>query len=361
MIEKHKPLALVLACLCVCLPQACAAVGSSGAGDKDLPTSGVGPFRKLDGDETLGIAPFVLDDGAKEWKDPAVLPADPESGDARVILFAAGKVKNREVIVRTRAEDGRSFFGAETGKTPRIVLQAEDDAEQVQAPSAARIGGRIFLYWADGQGIRIAVSDDGLTFERRPGRALDMDSRAAWEKSPPSAPSVAVYPDGRVRMIYAAGGFFGEAESLDGFSFTRLGEDPIFGPSPERFASTAPGEKPLFDAARVDDPCLVPRVTPAGRLHIRVLYTATDAAGATAIGFASRYGDVGPLVRQAQPVYAVNKRERGPALLEWPGGALLYVSQVRQSTPDTKYFAIAAAVSPANLRLPRATTYADSP
>ena len=40
---------------------ACATTGDDGEGDLNLPTSGVGPFRKLSGAETRGIAPFVLD------------------------------------------------------------------------------------------------------------------------------------------------------------------------------------------------------------------------------------------------------------------------------------------------------------
>jgi hypothetical protein len=126
-------------------------------------------------------------------------------------------------------------------------------------------------------------------------------------------------------------------------------------------STLAPGEKPPFDTSGVFDPCLAPRVTPAGRLHVRVLYTGLDAQGVTSIGFAARYGDAGPLYRQPQAVYAVNKREAAPALFEWPGGSLLYVGQDRQPTPDTHTLAIAAAYAPANVRLPAATAYADSP
>jgi hypothetical protein len=353
---------------------ACAAIGSTGAGDKDLPTSGVGPFRKLDGDETLGVAPFVLDDANRKWRGPAVLPLNPGSSDPAVILFVAGTVATsagaREAIVRTRADDGRSFFGARVGSTPLAVVTADRAEEQARAPSAVRIGGRMFLYWSDALGIRVATSDDnGHTFAKKDERALERDPRIAWETTAPSAPSVAVYPDGRVRMLYAAGGLLGEAETADGTRFTRIDADPatpeidpVFGPSPPVDpASLASGDKPPFDAAGVGDPCLLPRVTPAGRLHVRVLYTGTDADGATSIGFAARFGDQGRLARQEQPVYSVGKQEAGPALFEWPGGALLYVDQDRAPADKTHYPAIAAAFAPANLRLPAATAYADSP
>ena len=341
---------------------ACAAIGSSGKGDTDLPTAGVGPFRKLDGDETLGIAPFVMDDRTKGWRDPSALAVDPASSDPRVFLYLAGTIDTREVIARTRADDGRSFFGGAVGTTPQVVLRAETDGELVRAPCAARVLGKILLYWADGQGIRVATSDDGLAFTRQPARALDVDPEVAWERTPPGAPSVAVYPDGRIRMIYAAGGYLGEAESADGLTFTRIALDPIFGPSPVPDPSTlGPGEKPPLDDGRIDDPWLAPRITPAGRLHIRVLYTGIDATDAPSIGLAARYGDSGPLSRQAQPVYSVNKLEEGPTLFEWPGGSLLYVGQDRAPSANTHYSAIAAAYAPANLRLPAATAYADSP
>jgi hypothetical protein len=167
-------------------------------------------------------------------------------------------------------------------------------------------------------------------------------------------------------MLYGAGGFLGEAESKDGLTFTRIDADPatpaidpVFGPSVAP-TSLAPGDKPPFDTARVDDPCLVPRLTPAGRLHVRVLYTGTDDAGTTSIGFAARFGDAGRFVRQAQPVYAVGKKEEGPALFEWSQGSLLYVGQDR-ALSSTHYSAIAAAYAPASLRLPAAVAYADGP
>jgi hypothetical protein len=360
---RRAPIVLLL------LASACAAIGSSGEGDVDLPTTGVGPFRKLDGDETLGVAPYLLDDRVRQWHDPAVLPVDPASPDPEVFLYLAGTAPQpdgttREVIARTRADDGRSFFGADIGQSPRVVVTAARAEDLARAPSVARIKGRIVLYWSDGHGIKASASDDGLTFSPPADGvyALGVDPGVLWERTPPGAPSVFTYPDGRIRMMYAAGGYIGEAESEDGVTFRRIGVDPVFGPSAPVDPSTlAIGEKPPFDTNGVFDPCVLPRVTPAGRLQVRVLYTGLDASGATSIGFAARYGDQGPLVRQVQAVYAVGKREAAPALFEWSGGALLYVSQDREPTPDTHSIAIAAAYAPANRRLPAATTFADSP
>ena len=85
---------------------ACATTGASGEGDRDLPTSGVGPFRKLDIEEVKGIAPFVLDDDKAGYREPAALQEGEET-----LLFAVGTKDGRDVIFRTRALDGRTFYG----------------------------------------------------------------------------------------------------------------------------------------------------------------------------------------------------------------------------------------------------------
>ncbi len=86
----------------------CATTGASGKGDENLPSAGVGPFRKLADDEVLGVAPFVLDDKAGQYREPAAI-----LDGASVLLYATGKDGGgaRDVIVRSRAEDARSFFG----------------------------------------------------------------------------------------------------------------------------------------------------------------------------------------------------------------------------------------------------------
>ncbi len=355
----------------IVLAPACAAIGSSGAGDRDLPTAGVGPFRKLEGAELLGVAPFVLDSNVAHYRQPAILPLDPASNGTRVALFAVALQRDdagsRDVIVRTHADDARSFFGtsANTGHAPAVVLVADAPWEggQVSGPCAVWIAGEVFLFYAAQGGIGVARSRDGLTFRKEPSPVLAADVTVTWETAPPSAPSVAVYPDGTLRMLYVAGRSIGEAESADGITWKRVGKGPVLGPSLMPDPGTlAPGEKPPFDSQRVSDPWLAPRTTPAGRLHVRVLYTGYDASGQSAIGFAARYERSGPLSPHVGPIYAVGKQESAPTLFEWEGGSLLYVQQDRPGElGGMAYPAIAAAFAPANLKLGAALTFADSP
>ena len=138
----------------------------------------------------------------------------------------------------------------------------------------------------------------------------------------------------------------------------------MLGPSaPVDPASLAPGEKPPFDTAGVADPCLLPRVTVDGTLHVRVLYTGYDATATGTIGFAARYGDHGPLVKQPNPVYSVNTSAAAPTLLAWGDDryAMLYVEQSYALDSTTVYPAVAAAFAPPTFTLPQPTSYATGP
>jgi hypothetical protein len=344
----------------------CATLASSGVGDRDLPSSGVGPFRKLEGAEVPGIAPFVLDDRLAWFREPAVLPLDDDPSSARVAMYAVAREagSGRDVVVRSRAEDGRSFFGtsSDSGHAPPVVLRADRawEGAGVRSPSALRVGAHVYVYYASDGGIGVAVSDDGLAFDKRDAPVLAPDDAGA-----PAAPSVAIFPDGTWHMLYAAGVAIAEATSADGVTWTRRGI--VLAPAPPVDpAALVPGEKPPFDSGQVTDPCLVPRITPAGRLHVRVLYTGYDAAPgaaarASAIGFAARFGDDGALERQPLPVYAVGKHEAAPALFAWGGAAFLYVHQDRAATPSDVYPAVAAALAPATLSLAPPASFAGAP
>ncbi len=106
-----------------------------------------------------------------------------------------------------------------------------------------------------------------------------------------------------------------------------------------------------FDEATVEDPLLVPRTDPTGQLQVRVLYAGyaappTTSTRTASIGFAARYGDTGPLSRQVIPVYvAPGSTASGPAMLEWSGGTMLYVSQL-DTTLMPSPLALAAAYDP---------------
>jgi hypothetical protein len=342
----------------------CATIGSEGQGDLNLPSSGAGPFRKLDGTEVAGVAPFVLDDRTANYRDPAVILAGTDA-----ILYSVAKVggvNGKDAIVRSRATDQRSFFGTSTdlGHTPATVLEADLpwEAGIVKNPFVAEVGGSFLLYYAGGGGIGLARGADGFAFVKEKDPILVFDPTSRWEEAIPSAPTAYVGVDGKTHLFYDGGGSIGEAVSDDGIHFTRAGDTPVLiatvEPSP---ASLLPNEKPPFDTARVGDPCVSAHMTPAGREQVRLFYTGARPEGTTAIGFAARYGDSGPFDRNPLPVYANNQKEQAPAYLDGPGYQYLYVQAERKADNNLVYPAIAAAFAPGNVHLPPPAPFPDTP
>ncbi len=345
--------------LSIALIASCATIGAEGEGGRNLPSAGVGPFRELATEEVRGLAPYVLDDPPARYREPAVLH---EGASASTLLYAVARVNGRDVIVRTRANDARTFFGTAThvGNEPAVVLEPDDPWEgTISGPAPLRFGGDVFLYYAGNEGIGLARSTDGLRFTKVPGPIL----ARSWEATSPRAPSVWLSEDGKTfRMLYAAGDVIAEAESPDGVAWRPVSTSPVLVPSPPAApGSLLPNEKRPFDTVAVGDPCVVTRRTPAGRFHVRVLYTATDDSGATAIGFAARYGESGPFERQPAPVYSVGRHEAAPALLELGMSSYLYVQQDRREGDNPTYPAVAAAVAPATLVLPETADFPDAP
>jgi hypothetical protein len=363
------------------LSVACATLGTQSTGGVNLPTSDVGPFRKLGAKEVLNVAPYVLD-GLTDapYEQPAVLPLSADPASMEVAMYVDATVKTGGVthgaIVRTHADDGVSFYGTalDDPNVPELVLDASEPWEEgsVHSPGVLRAaGGQVYLYYAAGGGIGLATSTDGLAFTKKSAPVLVPDPSVAWETTLPTEPSVAVFPDGSWHMLYAAGVSIGEATSADGLTWTRVDGDPstpsldpVLSPSPPASAAAIDAGTAPFDTGQVADPCLLPRVDPAGALQVRVLYTgyATPpgpAVQASAIGFAARYGDAGALAKSGSPVYSVGKHEAAPALFEWSEGSLLYVHEDSSITPV--YPAIAGAVFPVTLTLPHPSGYASSP
>jgi hypothetical protein len=347
---------------------ACATTGASGKGDENLPSEQIGPFRKLAAEEVQGIAPFVLDDKNAAYREPTAIV----EGDS-IVLFAVARRDGKDVIVRTRATDGRSFFGtsADFGRLPEVVLSPDQPWEggALSGPFVLRRGAELLLYYAGKGGIGVARSTDGHTFTKERGPVLARDTtKSPWEATELAAPGAYLLPDGRTRLLYSSGSAIGEAESDDGVSFRRFDPypatpvmEPVLVPSPPPApGSLAPNEKPPFDTARVADPCPTTKTTPAGRFHLRVLYTGEGDGGATAIGYAGRYGDGGPLERQPLPVYSVNQREAAPAFVEAASGLWLYVHQNR-TQGNAVYPAIAAGFAPAADKLPPPGSFPDTP
>jgi hypothetical protein len=340
---------------------ACATTGADGEGDRNLPSSGVGPFRKLGNAEVRGIAPFVLDDRAAFYREPSAFLED----DGSISLYAVARRGSDDVIVKTRATDGRSFFGTSghLGNQPAVVLAPNPafEGSRLSGPSVLRRGDDLFLFYASAGGIHAALSRNGGPFTRFANEALlSRDPISSWETEQVRSPAAYLLDDGRVRLFYTSGTSIGEAESDEGVrNFRRLSRDPVLRPQP-RPAVLLPNEKPPFDERSVADPFVLVRTTPGGRKHVRVLYTGQNVNNDTAIGFAARYGDAGPLERQPLPVYSERKGEKAPTFVEAGVGSFLYVEQER---PDgrTSYRAIAAAFAPATVTLPEPADYPESP
>lgn len=350
---------------------ACATTGAGGEGDRDLPSAGVGPFRKLADEEVSGIAPFVFDRPDDGFGEPAVLD---EGTD--VLLFAAAVRDGVNVIVRTRATDGRNFYGTsgDSARSAPVVLapgggDAGWETGGVRSPFALRALGTVFLYYATDAGIGVARAADAFAFAKEPGPVLTRDAAYPLEITAPGAPTAYLGDDGRVHLFYTSGSSVFEAVSEDGVRFTRADPDPatpdlepVFGPSPRPApGSLLPNEKPPFDTAGVGDPSASIVRTPAGRTVVRVLYTGHDDQGGTAIGFAARFGDAGPLSRNPAPVYSIKQGEAAPALLQTEERSMLYVQQNRRRFGDDYYRAIAAAVAPVQFTLPSPAPFPERP
>ena len=333
---------LALGALCC----ACATLGEPAGGDQNLPSSGVGPFRKLAGAETPGTAPYVLDDPAASYRQPAALPLA-----QGVALYVVMKSSGHDVIARTRADDGRAFFGAvsDIGHKPAVVLSTDQSWESpdLSHPSAVAVSGGVWLYYASQGSIGLARSVDGLAFTKAGAPVLSPDA-----SGPIDSASVAQLPDGSFDMMLAQGDSIYEATSADGVSWARPTSAPVL----------TPGLTTSFDTLRVGSPCVVPRVDPAGRLQVRVVYTgySLGEAGVTSgIGFAARYGVSGPLSRASGAVYSIKKNESDPTVYEpGDGTSLLYVDQ---DSTDGTYRAIAGAVAPPSVVLPPPASYPPSP
>ena len=367
---------------------ACGTIASPGSGDLDLPTADVGPFTPLSTAEVAAgdIPPFVFLGESAQYREPSAIAASDDTSSPSVILFAVATASSGSVIVRTRADDGRSFYGdtvdqqSHPGDRPPVVLHASQSWEgtDLSGPSALRVGSEVRLYYAAAGGIGLAKSTDGgLTFQAQPEPVLAADHSAGWEFTPPRAPTVAQLPDGSFDMLYASGDAIGEAVSADGVTgWQRVDGDPttpaldaVLVASAYVDPSTLPtGVPPPFDEGAVDDPLLVPSVDVAGRLVVRVLYTGYSApigaaSRTSAIGVAARYGTSGRFTKQPSPVYSVQSGEAAPALLQFGGDqALLYVQQLN-STLDMAhpFLAIAAAYAPASSMLGAPGSFPTSP
>jgi hypothetical protein len=367
------------------LSLSCSTLGGESNNGINLPSAGAGPFRPLKDGELApsAVVPYVFGDSTASYREPSVVASSDDPASAAVWMYAVATVGGAQVIVRTRADDARSFYADSTDNadtshpkhTAQVVVSADQPWEggTVGGPCAVRSGGQLWLFYSAAGGIALATSSDGLTGFAKKGVVLPTAVGSSWETTPPRAPGVAVFPDGAWHMLYAAGTSIGEATSPDGVTWTRSGGDPVLQPSQPVDPSTLPeGVRPPFDEGSVDDPVLAPQTTIDGRFQVRVLYTGyrqpPPPAGAppsqrdSAIGLAGRWTTDGVLSKQALPVYTAQLHEAAPAFFEYAGGSLLYIGEDDTTLDPTKPFpGIAAGYAPASDTLPPPLPFPSSP
>ncbi len=331
--------------LLLTLLAACSTLAETAGGDSNLPTAGAGPFRKLAAAEVRGAAPYVLDVAASQFRQPAALAL---AGDGELALYVVMKdAQSRDIIARSHALDARTFYGAtqDLGHHAQAVLSADQawEGSDLSHPSVLATPSGVSLYYTANGAVGLARSSDGLTFTKSATPVLAPDALG-----PIGSASIAMLPDGTFLMMFAQGGSIYEATSADGSTWLRKGTEPVLAPAAPK-TTLAVGELPPFDTLSVSDPCLAPRMTPGGRLQIRVLYTglAIDAGAVPEIGFAARYDD-GPLARAPGDVFTLPKNISSPALFEWSEGSFLYVDA---DSSDGSHRAIVGAISPPTITL----------
>lgn len=318
---------------------ACATLGGEGSGDRGLPNAGLGPFRALTGDEVPGIAPFVLGGSGEPLAEPAALVLDEVGPRVRLYTTAsrvlAPGAPSSQVLVAAEAFDGRSFA------EPQVVLSADApwEGDGLSGPSAVAHEGQVLLFYGGAEGIGIARATDGLHFVKEAAPCLTAAGAPSWEAAAPSAPSVVVSPEGRLRLFYAAGGSLGEAD-VDPSSLhcQRLDADPG---TPEMDPVLGPGP-----GGPVGDPEAFLRTTASGRLLVGVLHTTQDPVLGSVVAVAARYGLEGPLTRGTSPAFTLPAGASSPAVAPFDQGTLLYAVSTRDGAP-----ALAAAVAPESLVL----------
>ncbi len=340
----------------------CGTGGASAGGDRDLPNASAGPFRLLRKGETSRPAPFVVTD---VFRSPAVVDLDGDPSTPAAALYVATVSAPRRIF-RYELADGRT-----ASKTRVEVLAAGEGPEATEGvdhPMPLRVGSEIWLYFSSVGCVRRAVSrDGGLTFERDVVPILcGGDGVAPWESGWVGAPSVHAEADGAYRMFYESDGGIGEARSVDGVAFTRVGAGPVLTPSRGPVgagtslaraagASGGGGADPAadepFDGDRVGEPMALGVEGALGRPITLLYYAARSASGRWAVGLAARFGDEGAFERN--PVPALARHDARSPFVVRVGGVSLMFAEGRSSEASANWKPnILGAVAPATASVP---------
>ncbi len=319
---------------------ACSTLGSESELRPLPPSSGAGPFRKLDADEVPGVAPYVLNSPEAKYRSPSAA----FDAQGRVALYAIASIEGQDAVVRTLASDGRSFFGTsiDIGRKPNVVLAPS--ARRILSAEVVKSAGGWSLYTLMEDALEVRTSPDGKTFDG-PLAKLSW-SPIAWTLGIDSMGIAEA--NGETRVYLASNCRIGE---------TRRSGEQLVWIDPN---SATPEIEPVLAAKSGDFDCVLdPQVTVTqtvdGQALTKMFYigkTGNDHA----VGFAGRFGNEGAFVSNPLPVFRSKALEREPFVLPFELATLLYLDVERNDNKEI-YRSIAAGVAPADRGLPTYAPY----
>lgn len=274
---------------------------SSGGGD-NLPSSGAGPYKRLESDlDTPADEPFVIEARDESYSDPDCAPRD--------------------------GGGWRCYFTYSTDADPRRTIGVAEIADLRELPAVAP--DRAFSAGADVSSPSLAPGPEGtlLLFHENGGSiafATSFDGGSTFTDSAPigingTSPAV-VLVDGTYHLFFADAGAIWHGTSDDPTGFTVDAEPAI---------SPRPGVPDAFDALGVGDPAVYVSTSDAGRHQWGLFFTglaegspsAPDAGpsgSATSIGYAGSFdGSTWQRFNGVEPVLAAPAG--GPSVV--PDGA----------------------------------------
>ncbi len=211
--------------------------GHEDRGDQNLPSAGVAPWDKvdLDGDATNLVQPWTLE--VMPESDRVVEPSLVKAHDRYVLFYARAGASSRAGIWRSEASSPESLYEAGPGGR---VLEASLGWEQgaVGAPAIVVDESpgiaqpyRLWYEGGGGRGIGLATSADGMRWTKHGPPVIVPDRE--WEAGRVAAPTVARV--GRELWLWYEGGDgagIGLATSPDGVDWVKHPEDgPVLAPA----------------------------------------------------------------------------------------------------------------------------------
>ncbi len=299
-----------LAALLMCLP-ACGLSGGESGGGEHLPTSGAGPYGKLESDpETPAQEPFAIVEVSADLSDPSALAARSGGFD---LWFT------RRLPGASTSEIGFAHLPSlaelpDEGSAAAFVAAEAWELGAVEAPSVVDLGGdeRVMYYQGGGDAapaIGRARSTDG-------GRTWTRDGMVLAGGLDPAALLV-----GEHTYLY-----YGRPDGL-GIGLAEAELDGAFVPSFDSIIVTSDTDPDAFDRSWVGEPNAVGGVSVAGSLRIGLFYVGRSSNGTHAIGHASSFDGrtFMPFFNGAAVLEASAPDDRGPsAVLFADHGVLFY-------------------------------------